>query len=92
MDGTKKDFHSIMQEITSGLSGDAEKDLVYLQEKCEEYKDHELGKEIVRACGRLIYDRLPEEKKEDCATAVQKDEFTTKVILEEVKFNIYSVS
>lgn len=51
-----KDFDSIMREITSGLTGDPNKDIPYLDEKCKEYKDHEYGKEIVRACGRLMYE------------------------------------
>ena len=43
------DFEKIMQEITSGLTGDGEKDIQYLMEQCEKYKDHEIdGKKIVR--------------------------------------------
>ena len=34
------DFEKIMQEITSGLTGDGEKDIKYLMEQCEKYKDH----------------------------------------------------
>lgn len=33
--------------------------------KMEKYKEHELGKEIIRACGRILYEILPEDKKEE---------------------------
>ena len=33
-------FDEIMMEITSGLTGDREHDLPYLQEQCEKYKEH----------------------------------------------------
>ena len=35
------DFDSIMREITSGLTGEPEHDIPYLQEQCQKYKDHE---------------------------------------------------
>lgn len=39
----------------------------------EKYKDHEFGKEIIRACGRLISGMLPEEKVNEFADAFEKD-------------------
>ena len=54
-------FDEIMAEISGGLSGDPAEDLRFLKEKCEEYKNHECGAEILRACGRMIYELLPEE-------------------------------
>ena len=60
-----KDFDSIMREITRGLSGDSATDIAYLKEQMEAYKDHEMGKEIIRACARLMYDLIPEDKKKD---------------------------
>ena len=48
--GDHKDFDSIMREITSGFTGDTATDMKYLQEKCEEYKNHEMAQEIIRAC------------------------------------------
>ena len=56
-------FEDIMKEITRGLSGDSKKDVDYLQEQMEKYKDHEYGKEIIRAYGRLIYEVIPDEKR-----------------------------
>lgn len=84
-----KDFDTIMQEITSGLTGDSEADISYLKEKMKEYKDHEMGKEIVRACGRLMYDLLPEDAKKEMSQAIDNDAAGIQATLEEVKFNIY---
>lgn len=52
-------FDSIMQAITSGLTNDPKHDLPYLKEQLETYKDHPLGQEILRACGRLIWSMMP---------------------------------
>ena len=54
-------FDEIMAEISSGLTGDPAEDLRFLKAKSEEYKNHEYGAEILRACGRMIYELLPEE-------------------------------
>lgn len=88
MSKSTREYEAILNSISSGLTGNYEMDIGYLKEQMDAYKDHAMGKEILRACGRLIYDLLPEEKKEEFAKAIQKDEFSTKVILEEVKFNI----
>jgi hypothetical protein len=59
-----KDFECIMKEITQGLTGNTKEDIKYLHEQGEKYKDHEYRKEILRACGRLMYDILPDDIKE----------------------------
>lgn len=84
-----KDFDSIMREITGGFTGDPASDMKYLQEKCEEYKNHEMAQEILRACGRLMYEMIPEDKKEEMNKALNKDLTGTDAALEEIKFNIY---
>ena len=60
----KKDFDSIIREITGELTGDFKIDIAYLRDQMEKYKDHEMGKEIVRACGRLMYELIPDDDKE----------------------------
>ena len=82
-------YDEIMKSITKGLTGDFETDCEYLEEQREKYKNHELGKEIIRACGRILYDILPEDKKEEIAKAVQNEELSVESVLEEVQFNIY---
>lgn len=84
-----KDFDSIMREITSGFTGDSSKDMPYLREKCEEYKNHEMAQEILRACGRLMYDMIPDDKKDELKKAINNDSSGTEAALEEIRFNIY---
>lgn len=84
-----KDFDSIMHKITGGLSGDSATDIAYLKGQMEEYKNHELGKEIIRACARLMYDLIPEDKKKELERAINNDASGTEATLEEVRFNIY---
>lgn len=83
------DFDVIMWEITSGLTGDPSKDMPYLKAKCEEYKDHEMAQEIFRACGRLMYEMIPDEKKEKLNKAINNNSTGTDAVLEEIRFNIY---
>ena len=84
-----KDFDSIMHEITRGLSGDANTDIAYLKEQMKAYKDHEMGKEIIRACARLMYDLMPDDKKKDLEKVISNNASGTEATLEEVRFNIY---
>jgi tetratricopeptide (TPR) repeat protein len=84
-----KEFDRIMHDITSGLTGDPKNDVPYLMEQCEVYKDHEMGKEIVRACGRLVYEIIPDDKKNELNKVIKNDNTGTESILEEVRFNIY---
>ena len=84
-----KDFEAIMKEITGGLTGDPEADIKYLDEQGQKYKDHEYGKEILRACGRLMYQLIPEDKKAELNKALAKDNMGYDAAMEEVRFNIY---
>ncbi len=85
----KKDFETIMKGITGGLTGDPESDLKYLDKQVKKYKDHEYGKEIARACGRLMYQLIPEEKKAELKKAIEKDGMGFDAALEEIRFNIF---
>lgn len=80
------DFDSIMNSITAGLTGDAEKDAPYLMEQMEKYKGHEMAQEILRACGRLIYQCIPEDKKEEIDRVFNNDLMSYEAVLEEVRF------
>lgn len=84
-----KDYDSIIRGITRGLTGNAKTDISYLQEQIETFKDHEFGKEIVRACGRLMYELIPDDKKEKLANLIDNESSGTEAVLEEVRFNIY---
>lgn len=82
-------YDEIMREITAGLTGDTEKDTVYLKEQMEKYKEHELAKEILRACGRLFYGLIPEDKKKELAQVIDNDMSGIHAVLDEVKFNVF---
>lgn len=84
-----KEFDTIMKEITSGLSGDPKTDIAYLQEQMENYKEHEYSKEIIRACGRLLYEAMPDDMKAELADAIDKDGKGFDAALEEIRFCIY---
>lgn len=85
----KEDFDSIMQEITAGLTGDHEKDVPYLHDKCEEYKNHKYAKEITRACGRLIFAALPKEKQDEINRVTENHLLGIQSVIEEAQFNVY---
>ncbi len=56
-----KELDKILSEINSGLTGDSEKDIAFLNEQSKKYKKHKYSKEILRACGRLMYDVVPDD-------------------------------
>lgn len=58
-------YEEIITEIKSGLTGNAETDIKYLQGKISEYEGHEDRDTIAGICGQLIYDLLPEDLKEE---------------------------
>ncbi|MGN1456654.1 MAG: tetratricopeptide repeat protein [Acutalibacteraceae bacterium] len=83
------DFDEIMKTITSGLTGNSKEDIIYLEGQMEKYKDHELAKEIIRACGRLIYDLLSADDKQEIEKMISNDAKGTEAVLEEIRFNIF---
>ncbi|MGF2565360.1 hypothetical protein ACQUWZ_25955, partial [Ralstonia pseudosolanacearum] len=61
-----------MKKITDGLTGHPQKDIPYLMEQTKKYKDHEMGTEILRACGRLMSQCVPEDTKEEVTKIIQE--------------------
>lgn len=82
-------YDEIMREITAGLTGDEKHDRAYLKEQMEKYKGHELSTEIIRACGRLFYELVPEDKKKELAQMMENDMSGIGAVLDEVRFNIF---
>ena len=82
-------FEAIMREISHGLTGDPDTDMKYLDEQGKKYKDHEYGKEILRACGRMMYELIPDDKKEEMNRALKNDRMGIDAVLEEVRFNVF---
>ena len=84
-----KSFNEIMQDITAGLTGDNEKDVSWLLSQIETYKNHEMGKEIIRACSRMLFEKLPEDKRKELEQDMENRFSGVDAVLEEVRFNIY---
>mgnify|MGYP002856379772 CR=1 FL=1 len=83
------DFDVIMQEITSGLTGDPKADFMYLQKKAKSYKDSKYAQEIARACGRLMVEIMPEEQRAKLNQMTDNMLLGIKSVLEEAQFNMY---
>jgi len=83
-----KTFDEIMESITSGITGEWEHDRGYLKEQMEAKKDHPLSKEILRACGRLMYELIPEEKRSELERVMGNHRSATDTTLEEAAFNM----
>ncbi|MBQ0066296.1 MAG: SseB family protein [Firmicutes bacterium] len=62
----------IMDEILTGLTGDVDADLQYLRSQEDKYRTHENSQEIITAIYRVMYDILPEERKYQFNTFINK--------------------
>lgn len=82
-------YDEILDEIKAGLSGDAKTDIQYLKEQADKYKNHELAQEILRACGRMMANCLPDEAKEEFIKLVRKEELNVESVLDEMRFAVY---
>ena len=82
-------YDEIMRKITQGLTGDASADMKYLKEQMESYKDHEMAQEILRACGRLMYDLITEDKKEELGKVIGNELKGVEATLDEIRYNVY---
>ena len=86
---SREDFDLIMRKITVGLNGDPAHDIPYLQQQAQAYKDGEFGREIARACGRLMFDALPEDKKAEFGRLTENNRLGLAAVIEEAQFNMY---
>ena len=89
MEDTKNDLDVILSEITSALTGESEHDAAYLMEQIEKYRSHDMSKEIIRACGRLLYDLIPDEARDKIAQVTENERLGVDAVLEEVRYNMY---
>ena len=79
---------AIMEIIMSGLTGDMEADIVYLQEQMGKYKNDPQAAAIMQECGRIMYELLPEEKKAELAQAGEQDQEAFDKALDQISFLI----
>ena len=71
------EFDKIMSEINSNLTGNPEKDMALLNEQSNKYKNHKYGKEIQKACGRLMYNAMPDDLRKKLGKAAE--EFSSRI-------------
>ena len=83
-----KTFDEIMESITSGFIGEWESDRKRLKESMEEYKDHPLSKEILRACGRLMWEMVPDDLRAKLEQTMGNHQIATESTLDEVAYNL----
>ena len=89
MDEKRNELDIILRGITAGLTGESEHDIAYLQEQMEKYKTHEMAKEIIRACGRLVYNVMPEDAREKFEQLMSNEHLGVDATLDEIRFNMY---
>lgn len=78
-------YEEIMRKIIDGLTGDSNRDIVYLNEQLECYKEHALAPEIIQGINHLIYHLLPEETKREIALALQRNSIRNERTLKEAQ-------
>ncbi|NMA52381.1 MAG: hypothetical protein GX949_05180, partial [Peptococcaceae bacterium] len=83
------EYEQIISEITSGLTGNNEKDIAYLKAQADKYQSHDLAAEISRAINRLLYDILPEDQKAQAAS-FNSDGKSIELMYQEVKYLVSS--
>ena len=81
-------FDRIMAHIRSGLTGQWDLDRAYLQAQMEAYKDHELSQEIIRSCGRLMYELTPEDLRAELDQVMRGRDDQVTETLNEVAHNM----
>lgn len=80
---------NILREITSGLTGVPENDIPYIKEQMEKYKNHKLSKEILRVCGRIMFDLIPNDEKKELEQAISNDAKGLEATIKEIRFNVF---
>lgn len=78
-------YDEIMNRIQSGLTGERSHDIRWLYEQMDQYKDEKEGKAIIRECGRMIWQLLPEEDRQKMEDARQKDADEMNARLKEIE-------
>ena len=80
------DYIEIMEEITSGLTGDYRRDFKYLEEQSEKYRAHPMNTEILRGIWRMYPDIVPPEKMKEVGQALRGMDLSISKTIEEAAF------
>lgn len=75
-------FGTIMQGIVANLTHEPAHDIDYLRKCCKDYRDHPLGREVIRACGRLMWDAAPPEGRDELLAVIESDRSGTRAVLD----------
>ena len=70
------DYEKIIAEVRTNLTDDKEKNIKYIKEMCEKYKNHEMANEIIKELGRMIFENTSEEKQAELNELIAKDIIT----------------
>lgn len=66
-------FEEIMAEIKSGLTEDTQHNIKHLNATAEKYKEHPLGAEIAKECGRIMFSLMSQEEQNEFNAAHIED-------------------
>lgn len=67
-------FEEIMNKIKIGLTGEVEKDVIYIMHKTAEYKKSPFAERINKETSKMIYDMLPDSEKALFRQVLQNDD------------------
>ena len=83
------EFEQIMNKIKLGLTGELEKDVIYIMEQTAEYKQSPFAEKISRETGKMIYDMLSDEEKDLFGKVLQEDGVDIKNKIEQIEKEIF---
>lgn len=69
----KSDYEKIIAEVRANLTDDKEKNIKYIKDMCEKYKNHEMANEIIKELGRMIFENTSEGKQAELNEIIAKD-------------------
>jgi tetratricopeptide (TPR) repeat protein len=81
-------FSDIVHNVSSQLTGSQENDLKFLKNEVYKYSQHKYATEIIRAIGRMMYDVLPLDKKNELFKIFSSLSISSDIILNESKLKI----
>jgi hypothetical protein len=84
----ENEFSDIVHNISTQLTGDQENDLRFLKNEVYKFSQHKYAAEIIRAIGRMMYDVLPLDKKNELFKIFSSLSISSDIILNESKLKI----
>lgn len=66
-------LENIMKQITSGLTGDAQRDARYLYDQVEQYKNTEYADDVARGCAEILREMIPDDQRKVLDQLMRQD-------------------